>query len=126
MEWYKTWLARARSALELAKVQVTPRVLYEDLCFQAQQAAEKALKGLLIYYKEEPEFTLSIERLLGALAKHTEIPDDIRKATKLTDYAVFTRYPGEYDDLTKEDYEESIAMATACLNWAEQKINGSK
>jgi HEPN domain-containing protein len=100
--------------------------LYEDLCFQAQQAAEKALKGLLIYYQEEPEFTLNINVLLNALSKHTEIPDDIRKAAKLTNYAVFTRYPGEYDDLTKEDYEESIVMATNCLNWAEQKINGSE
>jgi len=26
--------------------------------------------------------------------------------------------------LTKEEYEESIAMATNCLNWAEQKISG--
>jgi HEPN domain-containing protein len=123
MERHETWLDRARSALDMAKVKVTPRVLYEDLCFQAQQAAEKALKGVLIYYQEEPEFTHNINVVLDALSKHTEVPDDLRKAAKLTDYAVFTRYPGEYDDLTKEDYEESIVMATDCLNWAEQKIN---
>jgi HEPN domain-containing protein len=124
MERHETWLDRARSALDMAKVKVTPRVLYEDLCFQAQQAAEKALKGVLIHYQEEPEFTHNINVVLDALSKHTEIPDDLRKAARLTDYAVFTRYPGTYDDLTREDYEESIALATDCLNWAEQKING--
>jgi HEPN domain-containing protein len=123
MESPEIWLARARSALEVAKMKPVTLVYYEDLCFQAQQAAEKALKGLLIYYQEEPEFTHNIERILKALLKHTEIPDDILKAIKLTDYATFTRYPGTYDDLTKENYEDSIVLATACLNWAEQKTN---
>jgi HEPN domain-containing protein len=93
---------------------------YEDLCFQAQQAAEKALKGVLIYYQEEPEFTHNIEKLFDALLKYTEVPADLRKAIKLTNYATFTRYPGTYDDLTKENYEESIVLETDCLNWAEQ------
>jgi HEPN domain-containing protein len=109
----------------LAKVKAAPLVLYEDLCFQAQQAAEKALKGLLIYYQEEPEFTHNIDIILKAISKYTGIPDDVLKAIKLTDYAVFTRYPGEYDAITKEEYEKSIVMATNCLNWAEQKISGS-
>jgi HEPN domain-containing protein len=76
----------------------------------------------MIYYQEEPEFTHNIERLIKSLSKHTGIPDEIQKSAKLTDYAVFTRYPGEYDDITKEEYEKSIVMATNCLNWAEQKI----
>ena len=37
------WLLRARSSLSLACVK-TEGVLYEDLCYQVQQAAEKALK----------------------------------------------------------------------------------
>jgi len=40
------WIARAKSSLALATA-TAPGVLYEDLCFQAQQAAEKALKGSL-------------------------------------------------------------------------------
>jgi HEPN domain-containing protein len=93
------------------------------LCFQAQQAAEKALKGLLIYYNEEPEFTHTIERILNALSKYTEIPDDVQKSSELTDYAVFTHYPGEYDDVTKESYEESIIIASDCVEWVSRKIN---
>jgi HEPN domain-containing protein len=125
MEIYKIWLARARSALEVAKMQPVSLVYYEDLCFQSQQAAEKALKGLLIYYGEEPEFTHNIDRIIIALSKYTEIPSNVKDATKLTEYAVFTRYPSDRDDLTKTEYDESIIIATDCLNWVEQKINDS-
>ncbi|MDR1904247.1 MAG: HEPN domain-containing protein [Treponema sp.] len=43
--------------------------------------------------------------------------------TKLTKYAVQTRYPGEYDDITKEDYEESIKIAERFMEWLQNKIN---
>ena len=43
----REWLNRARSNLVQAE-QVRPGVYLEDLCFQAQQAAEKALKALLL------------------------------------------------------------------------------
>jgi HEPN domain-containing protein len=62
MEQYKSWMERARSSLEMARTKFTTYVLYEDICYQAQQSVEKALKGLLIYYDEEPEFTHNIGR----------------------------------------------------------------
>jgi HEPN domain-containing protein len=101
--------------LEYAKAKVSRLVYYEEQCYQAQQAAEKALKGLLIYYQVDPEFTHNIERLFDALSQHTELPDNVKGATKLTDYATFTRYPGQYDDITQEEYEESIVLATNCF-----------
>jgi HEPN domain-containing protein len=122
MERYDSWLERAKSSLEMAKTKFVNYVLYEDMCYQAQQSAEKALKGLLIYYNEEPEFTHNIDRLLKNLSKFVEVPDNIKDTIKLTKYAIETRYPGEYDDITKEDYEESITIATNCFKWVEGKI----
>jgi HEPN domain-containing protein len=43
----REWLNRARSDLRLAGTQVAG-VYLEDLCFHTQQAAEKALKAILI------------------------------------------------------------------------------
>jgi hypothetical protein len=40
----------------------------------------------------------------------------------LTSYAVQTRYPGEYDEITKEEYENGIKTAIICLDWVENKI----
>jgi HEPN domain-containing protein len=48
MASHDEWLKRARSSLGLAKSSGDESVYYEDLCFQAQQAVEKALKALLI------------------------------------------------------------------------------
>jgi len=42
------WLHRARSDLNLARLSRPEGVLLEDLCFHAQQAAEKALKAVLV------------------------------------------------------------------------------
>ena len=39
----REWLNRARSNLALAK-SLVPEAYLEDLCFEAQQAAEKAIK----------------------------------------------------------------------------------
>jgi HEPN domain-containing protein len=37
-----------------------------------------------------------------------------------------TRYPGEYDEITKEGYEESIKIAKDCLEWVKNRIKESK
>ena len=43
----REWMNRARSNLALAKNRV-PGAYLEDLCFEAQQAAEKAIKAVMI------------------------------------------------------------------------------
>jgi HEPN domain-containing protein len=42
------WLARAQGDLALARAPLPEGGFYEDLCFHAQQAAEKALKALYL------------------------------------------------------------------------------
>ncbi|PYQ02164.1 MAG: CRISPR-associated protein Cas4 [Acidobacteria bacterium] len=44
----REWLRRARSNLALARVGQQGEILLEDLCFEAQQAAEKAAKAILV------------------------------------------------------------------------------
>jgi len=39
------WLQHAQSDLALARTTPLPPILSEELCFHAQQAAEKAIKG---------------------------------------------------------------------------------
>ena len=123
MNRYEVWIERAKSSLEFAQVKSIKHIYYEDFCFQLQQAAEKALKGLLIYHGVEPEFTHNIAKLLEELEKFTDVLESIRKATKLTDYATFTRCPGEYEEITKEEYEQAVKIAQECLDWVESIIN---
>jgi HEPN domain-containing protein len=57
MERYESWIDRAKSSYELSKAKISNMIYFEDLCYQAQQAVEKSLKGFLICFHIEPEFT---------------------------------------------------------------------
>ena len=80
-----------------------------------QQAVEKALKGLLIYYRFEPKFTHNIKILLKELIKFTDIPENIKETIQLNIYSVQMRYQGEYDEVTKEEYENNKKIANICM-----------
>ena len=60
--------------------------------------------------------------MLDGLEKFIIIPENIKETTDLTKYAILTRYPGEYDEITKEGYEKSVKIAKDCLDWIEKTI----
>jgi len=124
MERYESWIDRAKSSYELSKAVVIGNVYFEDRCYQIQQAVEKAFKGLLIYFGVEPEFTHNIGLILTELEKYIEITDALKKAIKLTNYAVQTRYPGAYNEVTEEEYKDALKIAEDCLNWVDRTVAG--
>ncbi|MDR1997015.1 MAG: HEPN domain-containing protein [Candidatus Margulisbacteria bacterium] len=119
---YQVWLQRAKSSLALAQTAISKSICYEDLCFQAQQSAEKALKALLIFYGIEPEKTHNLDNLLKIIERHIDIPKKIRESINLTPYAAQTRYPGDYLPLNKKEYLAAVRIAENCLQWVEKKI----
>ncbi|PKG31598.1 HEPN domain-containing protein [Methanoregula sp.] len=115
------WLARARSSLALSAAK-TPGVLYEDLCYQAQQAAEKSLKEVFVARKIPYPYTHDINALLSGLEQHgIVIPEPLWSAVTLTSYASDTRYPGHEIPVTKEEYHGAIGLAEDILRWAEHQ-----
>lgn len=82
----QSWLRRARSNLARARAgRPTAEVLYEDLCFDAQQAAEKAVKGVLVARQRDFPKTHVVERLLALVeAAGVEVPVSLREAGDLT------------------------------------------
>ena len=114
------WLKRARSNLERARAEkISDEILYEDLCFDAQQAVEKSLKALLVRLDKPFPKTHSIGMLLKLIEETgIEIPDDINRSKILTDYAVDTRYPGMYEPVSEEEYKEALNLALGVFEWA--------
>lgn len=117
------WLTYAKSDLELARVCLPESVLLETLCYHAQQAAEKALKALLIDYSTDPPRTHNIGTLLDLLEKHTDISEEIRECAILTEYAVSSRYPGFVEPVEVDDYEFALALADRVFLWSSQIID---
>ena len=90
----REWLNRARSNLVRAQATL-PGVYLEDLCFDAQQAAEKAIKAVLIARGVDFPPIHDLAGLLTILGQTGEtIPPAIADAARLTRFAVATRYPG--------------------------------
>jgi HEPN domain-containing protein len=117
------WLKRAKSNLIRAKQPKPEEVFWEDLCFDAQQAAEKALKGLLIFYGIPFRFVHDLAELLTCLEQGgISLPEDVRLAAALSEYAVEARYPGPVEPVTEEEYQQAIALAEAVVRWVERLI----
>lgn len=116
------WLRYARSDLELARVGRPAEVLFEGLCFHAQQAAEKAIKAVLIAKGVPPPRTHNIRILLDLLPRRDTPPQQVDDAASLTDYAVLSRYPGDFESVDEEEYTEAVELAKTVLLWAETII----
>ena len=117
----REWLGRARSNLAHARTR-NPDVYLEDLCFNAQQAAEKAIKAVMIQQDIEYPYTHNIYDLLGVLEVTGEtIPEEVDAARSLSKYAVATRYPGGIPVSTQE-YQKALETAEAVVNWAAARI----
>ncbi len=117
------WLRRAHSDLALARMPPFTGVLLEDLCFHAQQAAEKALKAVLVDSSIPIPRTHNITRLLELIPGDLTQPRAVQEAMILTDYAVASRYPGAYEPVEEEELQEAVALAVAVVSWAEEQVS---
>ena len=126
----REWLGHAKSKLILAK-RWEPGDYFEDVCFWAQQAAEKAIKARLIALDVEFSYTHNIARLLGEVESAGDaIPDEVRAAEILTRYSQTARYPwgegigprhpGLIARVTEEQYHAAMRAAEAVVDWVER------
>ena len=118
------WLARAKGNLNLAeKGGRLKGVLFEDLCFNAQQAAEKSLKAVCLSQGMDIPKTHSLIHLMDILeGTGIEIPNNVRDADILTLYAVQSRYPSIMEEITRTEYRDALKLAANVVFWAENII----
>ena len=80
---------------------------YEWACFAAQQAAEKAVKALILHLSGEG-WGHSVTKLLLDLAALIHVPEEILLAARRLDkHYIPTRYPNGFDAGAPRDYYTS-------------------
>ena len=121
-EPFRQWLRIAESDLAVARAPLPSGALYEQLCFHAQQAAEKSLKAVLIFRDVDFPRTHSIEHLVELLPPDVSRPAFLREAANLTDYAVTLRYPPTRESVDEEEYLEAVRLAEAVVAWAKDYL----
>jgi HEPN domain-containing protein len=114
-ELVRSWLIKAHrdllSAHELASASAP---LLDTAAYHCQQAAEKAIKGFLLYHDIRFEKSHDIV-LLVAQASDVDpaFSDLLEIARLLTPLAVEFRYPGDYIEPEPEEFQEAYTAAQA-------------
>jgi HEPN domain-containing protein len=111
------WLNRAESSLTQASHPLEG-VYLEDLCAAAHQAAEKAIKAVLLETAVDYPYVHDLGRLLALVRdSNVSFPDTVKEAVRLTRYAT-ARYPTPAEPVTQEEYEVAVAHARHVVEWA--------
>lgn len=116
---------RARSSLAIVK-KTSPDIYPEDLCYQAQQAADKAIIAIFLAKGIKFPYIHDITALLSRLKQHgVVVPDGIKEATILSVYASRTRYPGIDPPMNEEEYNRAVLIAESVVRWADGMIRSA-
>jgi HEPN domain-containing protein len=85
----------------------------DTVCFHAQQCVEKYLKALLVLLSVDFPRTHDIRRLLMFLPQDLAAALGPADQERLTDYAVTTRYPGDYEPIPLKEARRAVQLARA-------------
>lgn len=119
------WLKHAQSDLHYAMLGYDESsILAVHVCFHAQQAVEKAIKAVLLHHHMDFPLVHDLDELIEIARKGgLEIPPFLVDVDLLTPYAVETRYPADWDEITELDVDLAISLAKRVLTWADKVIN---
>jgi len=109
----RSWLLKARHDLASAHVLAasTPPLL-DTAIYHCQQAAEKAVKGYLVFSEQEAERVHDIEVLIrSAMSCDQRFAAWVDVGIELTPYARLYRYPGPATEPTQEQVDRAISAA---------------
>jgi HEPN domain-containing protein len=120
-ELTRAWLLKAKSDLHTAQqIGGLPDGHLDAGIYHCQQAAEKALKGFLVYHSSPFEKVHDLGKIIEqairidpALRQHEDAADS------LTPYSVAYRYPGEQGSLepSREEFNEALQNAKAIYDF---------
>lgn len=117
----RAWLELAAQDLAVAQSRISG-VGFGLLTYHAQQAAEKAVKAVLVAHSITFPYVHDIGVLLHLIgSSEVEVPVEVLEADILTDYATAGRYPGEIE-IDENDYQLAVELADAVVAWAREIV----
>jgi HEPN domain-containing protein len=94
----------------------------EVAAFHYQQAAEKAIKGILVVRGIVPPHSHDLRALIATLAIPMGLDDDAAEA--LTPFAVLSRYPGFDTSIDAALLDRFEVFANACIAKLDESSRG--
>ena len=120
----KEWLEYAAMDLKSAEFLLAMRpVPIEIICYHCEQAAEKLLKSVLVYYGQEPPKTHDLVRLCTQCSDLApEFESLLGACAELTPYGVQARYPSGME-LEERDREHALAACHRMAKFVLPKLD---
>lgn len=112
-ELVQIWLIKAQHDLAAArKLSTEPDSYLDTAIYHCQQAAEKVVKGFLVFHDQRFEKTHDIEALISlAIPFATMLNDWLGVGQHLTPYATLFRYPGEKFEPDRIEFDQALKNA---------------
>ncbi len=109
----REWLRKAAGDLAAARhLLLGGDRLGPSAAFHAQQAAEKALKAVLVWHGREVPRTHDLAYLVDLIAsEEPELADAVRRSVTLTPYGVEARYPGDLPEPSPTEVRTAVDLA---------------
>ncbi|MCE5321806.1 HEPN domain-containing protein [bacterium] len=113
IEKVRQWADYADEDLRLAvhALQIENDCPCRLIAYHAQQCVEKYLKAFLVMCGVDFPYTHNIGRLVELLAEQGGPSAEIESADELTPYAITTRYPGEDEEVAKDEAINAVEIA---------------
>lgn len=113
-ELVRNWLIKAQHDLASARKLSTGPDPYLDVAiYHCQQAAEKAVKGFLVFHDQPFEKTHDVEVLVTlARQNNSGFSTWLEAAIRLTPYATEFRYPGDLLGPDRDEFEQALEAAS--------------
>ena len=113
LELVRNWLIKARRDLAAARKLATGPDPYLDVAvYHCQQAAEKAVKGFLVFHDQPFEKTHDVEVLVSLAQRYdARFSTWIEAAVRLTPYSTEFRYPSGLLEPALDEFEQALEAA---------------
>lgn len=122
-EFVRKWVDKAEENLRAAEV-LAKSGMYAAACFHAQQAAEMALKGLLIKLAGIQPFTHSLVEIAEKVMEYSTVRlPDVNELRWLQEHYLQTRYPNaRLSEYVAEEAERAVRIAAEVVKAVSEEI----
>lgn len=123
-ELTRSWLVKAkRDLLSANELSLAGTPLLDTASYHCQQAAEKAVKGYLLFHDVRFEKSHDIVLLITqAMDVDPSFASFLDKARILTPLAVEFRYPGDFIEPEPEEFREAYDAASVLFEFVIGKL----
>ncbi len=115
------WLRYAREDLALAQTTLASRGAPRHVAYHSQQAAEKAIKALLVWAQIEFPFVHDLNRLRDMTPADSGLHSEFPQLGTLTRWAIRARYP-LLDEPTEEEAVDAARLAQGVVQAVEKDL----